>query len=106
MHERREFSLALRIAHILHIYHRLDSNIITERNALAKTHAGSWESGNIVIIGRPSSTFVECLLCREEGPVRIVNSSVYVDHRKFNRPGQGIAFLLVAYFGLMLLVNL
>jgi hypothetical protein len=90
MHNRREISLALRIAHTLHIYHRLDSTIIAE-DALAESRSASWDSGNIVIIGRPSSKFVTHLLRQREGPVRIVDSVVHVLHRKFNRPGQGIA---------------
>lgn len=87
--DRREFSLALRIAHILHSYHRLDSVIITEDEALAKTHSASWSNGNIVVIGKPSSLFVKHILDRGASPVKVVDSTVCISNRTFARRDQG-----------------
>lgn len=102
VHESRELSLALRIVHILQIHHQLDSTIITEGEALAKSRSASWDSGNLVVIGQPSSNFVTYLLDQREGPIRtkVLDTTFRVHHRQFDRPGQSILHCLVHIFWL------
>ena len=88
--DKREFSLALRIAHILHSYHRLDSAIITEDEALARTQSASWSSGNILLIGKPSSLFVKHILDQGASPVKVVGPTVCISNRTFAKQDQGM----------------
>lgn len=89
---KRELSVALRFAHILHIYHRLDSSVITESTALEKSQSCSWRSGNIVAIGKPSSAFAKYVIDQRVGsPLTIVDSTVHISTRNFNELGQGMS---------------
>jgi hypothetical protein len=62
----RELSVALRIAHDMNVHHRLDAEIVLESEALPLLAAGPWSNGNIVYIGKPSSTFVRSVLAEKK----------------------------------------
>ena len=64
----RELSVALRIAHDLNVYHRLDAEIVLESEVLPSLGLGSWSEGNIVFIGKPSSVLVQRVLGDEKTP--------------------------------------
>ncbi|PPQ78159.1 hypothetical protein CVT25_015492 [Psilocybe cyanescens] len=90
-----EFSAALRLAHVLNVYHALDAEIITEDIALTWNRIGSWPVGNVVFIGTASSTFAKEMLepATVRTGVRIRDSTVYIGTRKFDKMGQGVLFL-------------
>lgn len=89
-----EFSAALRLAHVLNVYHALDAEIITEDIALTWNRIGSWPVGNVVFIGTASSTFAKEMLepATVRTGVRIRDSTVYIGTRKFDKMGQGMLF--------------
>lgn len=70
----QEMSLALRISHDLHLYHRLDSEVILESSASLMLGTDTFPSANIVFIGHPSSTFVRTILNKNETSFRIKES--------------------------------
>lgn len=57
-----ELSIALRIAHDLQIYHRLDAAILTESEASSLMEETFGLKGNIVVIGSPSSKLASDIL--------------------------------------------
>lgn len=57
-------SLALRIAHDLNKYHKLDSEILRGSEALALAEANGLGRGNIVVLGDGSPTFSQWCLSR------------------------------------------
>lgn len=84
--EHSELLAAQRLAHILQLYHRIDTQIITE----AEIRAGSgWPIGNIVFIGHPSSQLVKKLLDLERTPVRVKDDILHVGRRPFDKAEQG-----------------
>ncbi|KAF8876046.1 hypothetical protein CPB84DRAFT_1838726 [Gymnopilus junonius] len=90
---RKDTSAALRLCHILHVYHRLDAEIITEDTALQWNKLESWPSGNIIFIGAPSSPFAKEVLHSKETAIHLTDSVPTVGNRKFNKAGQALLFL-------------
>ncbi|PPQ74195.1 hypothetical protein CVT26_004492 [Gymnopilus dilepis] len=80
---------ALRLSHILQLYHRLDSDIILEDRALQWNSLQSWPSGNIIFIGNSSSLFAQEVLQSKKTAVDVSDSVAKVGNKKFNKAGQG-----------------
>ena len=88
--QRQEFSVALRIAHILLLYHRLDSEIVTESIASERNREGTWGRGNAVFIGQPSSSFAKDVLGKRKMEVSISEEdTVFIGKKKFTGQDQG-----------------
>jgi len=85
-------SVALRIAHDLHLHHKLDSEIITESVALHRSQHGSWPAGNVVFIGTASSQFANLILQERKTSFQIVGSHIDFNHKRLNKPGEGLDF--------------
>ena len=85
-------SVALRIAHDLHLYHKLDSEIITESVALLRSQHGTWPTGNVVFIGTASSQFAKLVLQEGKTSFQIVDSYIFFNHRRFDKHGEGSDF--------------
>ena len=85
-------SVALRIAHDLHLYHKLDSEIITESVALHRSQHGTWPAGNVVFIGTASSQFAKLVLQEGKTSFQIVDSYIFFSHRRFDKLGEGLDF--------------
>ncbi|KAG6874319.1 hypothetical protein C0995_001544 [Termitomyces sp. Mi166 len=66
-----ELSVALRLAHDLHIYHRLDSEILPESEAQMRLQDGRLPPGNLVFIGKQSSVFPQALLAEKRTPFEV-----------------------------------
>lgn len=86
-------SVALRIAHDLHLYHKLDSEIITESVALHRSQHGSWPAGNVVFIGTASSQFAKLVLQEGKTSFQIVGSHIDFNQKRLNKPGEGLNLL-------------
>lgn len=84
-----ELSVAQRLAHVLQLYHKIDSEIVPEHAVLAQIEDGSWPAGNVVVIGLPSSLLVKGILAKNKTSVSIIDSVVHVGWRRFSRPDQG-----------------
>jgi hypothetical protein len=76
--------VALRIAHDLNVYHRLDAEIILESEALLLLNAGPWPDGNIVFIGSPSSKFVQTILDGRKTPFEVTSSGLSLNGRELD----------------------
>jgi len=85
-------SVALRVAHDLHLYHKLDSEIITESVALHRSKHRSWPAGNVIFIGTASSHFAKLVLQEGKTSFQIVDSHVYFNQKRFNKPGEAALF--------------
>lgn len=100
---RKDISAALRLCHTLHVYHRLDAEIITEDTALQWNTLGAWPSGNIIFIGTPSSPFTKEVLQWKKTAIRVIDSIPTVGTRNFNKAGQGSPRRAHLMYELMLL---
>ncbi|KAF8803609.1 hypothetical protein BYT27DRAFT_7109472 [Phlegmacium glaucopus] len=85
-------SVALRIAHDLHLYHKLDTEIITESVALHRSQSGTWPAGNVVFIGTASSQFAKLVLQEGKTSFQIVGSDIDFNHRRLNKPREAVLF--------------
>lgn len=92
----REFSVALRIAHDLNTYHKLDSEILQSSDALQNAKDGRLGHGNIVVIGDTQNPFTRWILGRKETSFELEGSSLKLKGRIFVEPGLGINFTCYA----------
>ncbi|KAJ7184189.1 hypothetical protein C8R46DRAFT_1063195 [Mycena filopes] len=88
----RDASLALRIAHDLNAYHRLDAEIIRGYDAFKDQLAGGIK-GNILIIGETVSPALVKLLQDQRTPFRVEDSKLVLQDTTFDEMGLGILFL-------------
>jgi hypothetical protein len=62
-------SIAKSLAHDIMVYYRLDTEILTDRQALQLLAAGALGSGNIVVIGSPGNNmFAKWMLANSPSP--------------------------------------
>jgi hypothetical protein len=85
----QEFSVALRIAHALNVYHRLDAEIIESSEAMERMIGGTLASGNVVVIGNAGTPFVKWALERKETPFGIDGAVLSLRGRALIEPGLG-----------------
>lgn len=83
-----ELSIALRIAHVLGVYHKLDTSIVTF-SEYALTNSGT-PPGNVVLIGNPATSAVEWLLQKGPTPWSLRDSSLFLQGRAVTQAGQGM----------------
>ncbi|KAJ7702393.1 hypothetical protein B0H17DRAFT_923464 [Mycena rosella] len=86
----RDISLALRIAHDLNAYHRLDSELISGCTGMQDLGDGA---GNILIIGDAGSPVLAKMLESSKTPFRVENNRLAIRDTILNEPGLGILFL-------------
>ncbi|KAF7295253.1 hypothetical protein MIND_01064200 [Mycena indigotica] len=82
----QHLSLALRIAHDLNTYHRLDSEIHVGPTDIA-------QEGNILVIAHTSDPRLAELLRDQRTPFKIENKHLALREAVFDEPGLGILFL-------------
>ncbi|KDR81373.1 hypothetical protein GALMADRAFT_263657 [Galerina marginata CBS 339.88] len=89
----QDLSVALRLAHVLNLYHKLDGEIISEETALTRNKLATWPTGNVIFLGTPSSPFAQEVLHSKKGGIRIINQAPHIGERRFDKPGQALLFL-------------
>ncbi|KAK7023879.1 transmembrane protein [Favolaschia claudopus] len=87
----RDISLALRIAHDLNAYHRLDAEIISGHETFQERLA-SGTKGNILIIGNAASPSLASILQHPKTPFRIEHNVLMLKDAVLDEPGLGILF--------------
>lgn len=91
----RELSVALRIAHDLNLYHRLDAEIILESKALSLLEGERLPCSNLVFIGTPASSFAWMVLDSQQTPFGITKSSfLELNGQTLDDPNTGTLFSL------------
>lgn len=85
----RDVSMALRIAHDLNAYHRLDAEIILGNEAFQDRLADGSATGNILIIGNTASPSLASLLGKQRTPFRSENNVLTFKDATFDEAGQG-----------------
>ncbi len=75
-------SLATRLAHDLYLYHRVDSEIVMEQEALERTAHGILGRGNVVSLGRPEENkYTAWMIAQKRIPRR---SDLPEPHNRFS----------------------
>lgn len=84
-----ELSVALRAAHDLNAYHRIDAEIVTDSEALMRSRTSSWADGNIIFIGTSSSPFVRAVIEEKRTAVELCDGRLFINERQLEQPGEG-----------------
>ncbi|KAK2467077.1 hypothetical protein APHAL10511_001335 [Amanita phalloides] len=69
-----KLSLAQRLAHALHLFHRLDVDIIDENEALSRLDHEAFTSGNAIVMGGTNMRLIRHTLSLRRTPFTIENS--------------------------------
>ncbi|KAL6309159.1 hypothetical protein BKA93DRAFT_821973 [Sparassis latifolia] len=77
----RTLSSALRIAHILDVYHKLDAEIIVDAEAMRRLGDNSLGQGNIVVIGGANGEFSRAILLQNQTAFSLQNGSLCLHGR-------------------------
>ena len=85
----RERSAALRLAHTLNVYHKLDVDIVDSAEALKNIRDGTLTPGNVIAIGDTETPLIRHLLAEKRTPFQIDGTSLYVNGRPLTRAGLG-----------------
>ncbi|KAJ8699615.1 hypothetical protein PTI98_002711 [Pleurotus ostreatus] len=83
-----ELSIALRIAHILEVYHKLDTSILTF-SEYALTNSDT-PPGNLVLIGNTAAPSVKWLLQKSPTPWSLRERSLFLQGRAVTQAGQAV----------------
>ena len=93
------YSVALRIVHDLHNYHRLDAEIISGTDALRRRSRGELGKGNIVVVGHPQEAFAACILSQRKTPFGVQEGSLTLNGMEVDMSAIGV-FDLVTCSGI------
>ncbi|RDB21028.1 hypothetical protein Hypma_011398 [Hypsizygus marmoreus] len=72
-------TVALRLAHDLNVYHKLDSNFLLESTAVMMLKTETLPPSNTVFIGHPSSTFPQIVLDKKKTPFAVKDSHLLLN---------------------------
>jgi len=84
-----EFSIALRIAHDLNVYHKLDGEIIRSSEAMWRGKENRLSTGNIVVIRDPQSSFSQWCFNQKTSAFDISITPPQLNGRPLENPSQG-----------------
>ncbi|KAI0670663.1 hypothetical protein C8Q78DRAFT_1070204 [Trametes maxima] len=86
-----ELSAALRLAHNLNVYHKLDAEIINDEEALGKLGEASFSLVNVVVIGL--GKFARSVLLQGKTVFRVQGDTLELRGRPLNDPSLATLFL-------------
>jgi len=89
----RELSIALRIAHDLGVYHRLDAAIVQGSEIRSSWESGVLQPGNLIVIGRPNSSFAAWLIAQNKTPFTSDEDGLSLNGYRLKNPDLGVVFL-------------
>ena len=90
-----DLSVALRLAHDLQIYHRLDSEILSESEIQTCLLSGRLPPGNIVFIGKQSSVFPRALLSEKRTPFEAKGNVLELNGQVLDDPSTGLCSSII-----------
>ncbi|OCH95283.1 hypothetical protein OBBRIDRAFT_720837 [Obba rivulosa] len=86
-------SAALRLAHNLNVYHKLDVEIVGDTEAVRDLQDGWSKPGNIVILDDGQGGFFQALLDVRRTPIEITHQTLRLNGRNLNSPSTSALFL-------------
>lgn len=86
----RTLSAALRIAYDLMLYHKLDSYLVYENEALEMVAADSFKNGNLLYIGKPDSDLVRPILGQKRTAFGINAGRLFINGRDLADPAMSM----------------
>jgi hypothetical protein len=86
----QDLSIALRIAHDLNKFHKLDSEIIRSSEAMQRATNNDLSPGNIVVIGDPQSSFSHWSFKRYASAFDVSTTPPQLNGRPLDNPSQGM----------------
>ena len=87
----RTLSAALQIAHDLDLYHRLDSEIIDDEEAMSRLDANGLGTGNIILLGAPR--FLELNLKQRKTSFTLLDNQLHLRGHSLAEPCVASLFL-------------
>lgn len=85
----QELSAALRIAHDLHKFHRIDSEIVLSSEALERVQGSTMGEGNLVIVGDVGASLTRWCFSRQESVFKIDSNSPSLNGQALDVEGSG-----------------
>ncbi|OBZ75861.1 hypothetical protein A0H81_04588 [Grifola frondosa] len=90
----RALSAALRLAHNLDVYHKLDAEIIDDAEAMLRLDSGSLGPGNIVVLALgPQREFFKSILAQSKTAFALHGTSLQLRGRTLDQPSSATLFL-------------
>lgn len=89
----QELSAALRIAHDLHKFHRIDSEIVLSSEASKRIHDNTMSQGNLVIVGDVDASLIQWCFSRQESLFRIDSHPPTLNGQTLDVGGSGESHL-------------
>ncbi|KAL7283150.1 hypothetical protein ACG7TL_002576 [Trametes sanguinea] len=87
----RELSVALRLAHNLNVYLKVDADIIDDEEAKRNMENSSFGSGNMIVLGL--SNFARTVLNERKTAFGVVDGALSLKGRLLNQPSMAALFL-------------
>ena len=81
---------ALRLAHSLDVYHKLDARIVDAQEAARLSASGLLADNNIVAIGGLDSTFMRDTLSLKKTSFHVRSDALYLDNRPLDRTSSAL----------------
>lgn len=75
-------SVGIRLAHDLHIYHRLDADIVYDNEIITPAHV-KWPRHNFVVMGRLDNPLVQRILGENKTPLGLRGGRLTLNGRLF-----------------------
>ncbi|KAH9857796.1 hypothetical protein C2E23DRAFT_719844 [Lenzites betulinus] len=89
-----ELSAALRLAHNLNVYHKLDAEILDDQEALHRLRQSSLDPGNVVVLEHgPLGEFAKSILGESKTAFCAQGSTLELRGRSLNEPSTAALFL-------------
>jgi hypothetical protein len=90
----QELSIAVRIAHDLNKYHKLDSEIIRSSEAMQRGEENHLSASNVVVINDPQSPFSQWCFNQKASAFDVNVTPPQLNGRPLDDPSQGVLDLL------------
>lgn len=91
-HAKTALNVALRLAHDLHAFHKLDSEIWTNDEAIQNMESGGLKDTNMVVIGPMNMTLVHRLVAREKSAFKSDGTYLNLHGSTLSKPSTGACF--------------
>ncbi|KAF8626190.1 hypothetical protein AX15_005070 [Amanita polypyramis BW_CC] len=90
-----ELTIALRLVHDLHLFHRLDAEVLDENEAFVKIEEGIFTQGNLIIVGSTNMKLAQHVLSLQRTPFSLEDSILTLNGHEldFDKSESAVLFL-------------
>jgi hypothetical protein len=89
-HDEHMLSAALRVAHGLNVYHKLDTEIITHAVAVEGMASSVPNPGNMIVFGTPHDHLVQSILNQQQTPIDVRQNTLIINRKPIYESSYGM----------------